>query len=120
MVRYMRRRAQKEELQNVTARAVQADDPALPEGAVDRVLIVDTWHHIGGREAYADKLAAGLAPEGAVYVVDFTEDSPSGPPAEHRVRPETVKAELEAGGLEARVLQEDLPRQYVVVGEKAR
>ena len=38
----------------------------LPAGAVDRVLVVDTWHHIAGREAYAAKLRAALAPGGAV------------------------------------------------------
>src|SRR5262249_28911877 len=45
MVRYMKERAGREGLPNVEARQVSPSDPALPPGSVDRVLIVDTWHH---------------------------------------------------------------------------
>jgi hypothetical protein len=46
MVRYMSERAQREHLANVTARVVPLDDPQLRAASADRVLIVDTWHHI--------------------------------------------------------------------------
>lgn len=119
MVRYMRERIERETIPGATAREVPPDDPRLEPGSMDAVLIVDTWHHISDRKAYAKKLAAGLAPGGAVYVVDFTLDSPSGPPKHHRVSPELVSEELAAGGLSTEVLTETLPRQFVVVGRKA-
>ncbi len=119
MVRYMTERAGREGLRNVRPATVPFDDPKLPAGAVHRVLIVDTWHHIPDRTEYARKLAQGLAPGGAVFVVDFTLESKEGPPREHRVPPEQVVAELCAGGLEARVVEETLPEQYVVVGRAA-
>ena len=74
----------------VEARVVALDDPGLPAGSIDRVLIVDTWHHIDGRAAYAAKLRGALAPGGAVFVVDFTLEAKHGPPARHRLRPEQV------------------------------
>lgn len=65
MVRYMVRRADTLNLGNVKARTVAVADPELSLGSVDRVLIVDTWHHIPDRVGYAKKLAQGLRPGGA-------------------------------------------------------
>lgn len=116
MVRFMTERAAKEKLGNVEARQVRTDDPGLAPASVDRILIVDTWHHIGAREAYVPRLAQALKPKGAVIVVDFTMDSRRGPPVQHRIAPEQVVKELTAAGLEASIASETLPDQYVVKG----
>lgn len=118
MVRYMRDRAARQGLRNVVASAVAGDDPKLPPAGVDRVLIVDTWHHLPDRAAYSAKLAAGLKPGGMIVVVDFTQDSRFGPPPGARVAPEEVVAELRAGGLDADVVTETLSEQYVVIGRR--
>jgi ubiquinone/menaquinone biosynthesis C-methylase UbiE len=117
MVRYTKQRADREVWTNVQAFVVRVDDPMLPQASVDRVLIVDTWHHIPAREAYAGKLRRGLRHGGKVVVVDFTLESKHGPAVHHRLAPEVVAHELEAGGLVAHVVQTPLPEQYVVVGE---
>lgn len=114
MVRYLRARARKHKLDNVNARAVAADDPQLPPASVDRVLIVDTWHHLGKRVDYARKLRAGLRPNGKLIIVDFTLDAKRGPPRKHRLAPETILKELEAAGFKAKILTESLPDQYVI------
>jgi ubiquinone/menaquinone biosynthesis C-methylase UbiE len=118
MVRYMRDRAARQGLTNVVARAVAGDDPGLPPAGVDRVLIVDTWHHLPDRAAYSAKLAAALKPGGLVVVVDFTPESQLGPPPAARVPAETTAAELRAGGLQAEIVAEPLPEQYVVVARR--
>lgn len=118
MVRYLRDRATRERLANVDARQVAPDDPGLPAASVDRVLIVDTWHHIANRTAYASRLVAALKPGGEVIVVDFRRDAHRGPPPEHRIAPEEVARELSAGGLAARVSDAALPEQYVVVATR--
>lgn len=118
MVRFMTERAASAKLANVTARQVAFDDPGLAAGSVDRVLIVDTWHHIAAREAYSKKLAAALKPGGFVAVVDFTLETEKGPPRQHRIPAEQVVAELVAGGLGARVIEEPLPDQFIVVGSR--
>lgn len=118
MVRYLTQRAAREQLANVRPAVVALDDPKLPEGGVDRVLVVDTWHHIADRERYAAKLRSGLRAGGKVFVVDFDVQAKHGPPPQHRLAPEQVVRELTAGGLDARVLPENLPEQYIVVGAR--
>jgi SAM-dependent methyltransferase len=120
MVRYMRERATRDGTPNVEPRVAQPDDPGLAPASVDRILIVDTWHHIDDRPAYARKLAAALKPGGFLLIVDFRMDSPTGPPPEHRVHPEQVAAELAEGGLGAAVLSPNLPRQVMIKGAPQR
>lgn len=119
MIEFVTQRAAQQRLSNVEPRQVAADDPGLAAGSVARVLIVDTWHHIDERGLYARKLAAALAPGGEVWIVDFTADSDIGPPAGYRVSPEQAVSELEAGGLQAEIVQgETLPKQYIVRGSR--
>jgi SAM-dependent methyltransferase len=117
MVRYMRERAAREKLANVKPTQVSPQDPGLPAASVDRILIVDTWHHIPNREPYTAKLRTALKPCGTIAVVDFTLESKRGPPKKHRIPPDRVAAELTATGLTTEVAKEDLPDQYVVLGK---
>jgi cyclopropane fatty-acyl-phospholipid synthase-like methyltransferase len=118
MVRYLGERAAREGTPNVEPRLGKADDPTLAAASVDRILVVDTWHHIGDRAAYAKKLAAALKPGGFVLIVDFTLESEKGPPKTHRLASDTIAADLTQGGLRASVIAEDLPDQYIVKGER--
>lgn len=117
MVRYMNERAAREKLTNIQAKVVPIDDPGLSPRSADRILIVDTWHHIPSRPGYAAKLKAALKPGGLVAVVDFTKEAPHGPPKEHRLTAEQVVAELREAGFDATVEEEPLPDQYIVVGK---
>jgi len=117
MVEYMKQRSRKAGLANVEPRLVAPDDPGLAPTSVDHILIVNTWHHIDDRAAYAGKLARALRPAGTVLIVDFTLESDQGPPKEHRLTPEQVVKELEGGGFRAEVVRgETLPKQYLVRG----
>lgn len=117
MVSFMKARFEREKLANVEPRQCAFDGTGLEPASVDRVLVVDTWHHVGGREAYAKHLASILRPGGTVTIVDFTLESDKGPPKEHRVEAAAAVRELEAGGLSARIVEESLPNQYIVVAE---
>jgi predicted methyltransferase len=116
MVDTMVVRIERDELPNVRPTVVSPDDPALVPRSVDRVLVVNTWHHISERVAYAEKLLAGLRPGGLLLIVDFTMESPVGPPPHKRLTHDTVLRELEAAGFVAKVVEESLPFQYAVVG----
>jgi ubiquinone/menaquinone biosynthesis C-methylase UbiE len=117
LVAHMKERAARERLPQMQATLTKADDPGLPEGAVDLVLVVDTWHHIDERVRYLAKVARGLKPGGRVAVVDFKKgDLPVGPPDPHKLAPEQVEDEFRRGGF-TRVRRdlELLPYQYVLV-----
>jgi ubiquinone/menaquinone biosynthesis C-methylase UbiE len=115
MVEHMQQRAQQEGLRNVESRLVAPNDPGLPIASVDRILIVNTWHHIDARIHYADKLARALRPSGELWIVDFTPESDLGPPPAHRVASAAVVEELAHAGLSAEVVEpESLPKQYLV------
>jgi ubiquinone/menaquinone biosynthesis C-methylase UbiE len=115
MVEHMKQRAQQAGLLNVESRLVAPDDPGLPAASVDRILIVNTWHHIDARTQYADKLARALKPNGELWIVDFTPESDLGPPPAQRITSGAVVEELARAGLQAEVVEpESLPKQYLV------
>ncbi|MBT8470072.1 MAG: methyltransferase domain-containing protein [Deltaproteobacteria bacterium] len=116
MVEAMQARIEREGLRNVEPGLIAADDPGLPPRSVDRILIVNTWHHISNRVAYAEKLLAALGPGGQLLIVDFTIESPHGPPPQMRLTDDTVQHELEAAGFEAELVEAPLPYQYLVAG----
>jgi ubiquinone/menaquinone biosynthesis C-methylase UbiE len=116
MVAYLRERAAKEGLHNVIAVQASADQANLPE-PVDLVLIVDTYHHIGDREAYFRKLGKSLKPGGRVAIIDFKPDSPEGPPKEFRFPPEKFKSEMAKAGYKLSAQHDFLPRQQLLVFE---
>ncbi|MCP3997360.1 MAG: methyltransferase domain-containing protein [bacterium] len=118
LVEFIKKRASEEGWTNVKPRRIPYDDPQLDAGSVDRLLIVNTWHHIEDRPAYAAKIRQALKSDGKVYVVDYTQDSPSGPPREERLEPEQIIDELTRGGLASALVEEALPRQFIVVGRR--
>jgi SAM-dependent methyltransferase len=118
MVRYINERAAREQLPNVLAMQSAANDPKLPADSFDRVLVVDVWHHISDRVAYAKGLAAALKPGGMIAIVDFTMEAKHGPPQKHRLLPEAIIGDLKAAGLSASISPTKLPDQYIVVGKK--
>jgi ubiquinone/menaquinone biosynthesis C-methylase UbiE len=118
MVRYLTERAQKEQLANVRAVLSGAADPKLEPASVDRILVVDVWHHIADRAHYAAGLATALRPGGQVAIVDFTQEANHGPPKQHRLLPEAIIADLRGAGLDAQLSPAKLPDQFIVIGTK--
>ncbi len=107
-------RARRENLQNVTPLLAEPSDPMLP-APVDLALLVDTYHHIGDRVAYFRRLKGHLKPAGTVAIIDFTADSPIGPPAAGRVAPDEVKKEMSRAGYALASEHKFLPNQYFLV-----
>ena len=117
MARYLGERARREGLGHLEAVLGEPGDAKLPE-AVDLVLVVNTYHHIGERVAYLRRLGEKLRPGGRVAIVDFREESPKGPPRAHKLSPEQVRGELEAAGYRLTQTHDFLPDQYFLVFQR--
>ncbi|HEX9182400.1 MAG TPA: methyltransferase [Burkholderiales bacterium] len=118
MVRFLGERARREKLSNLVAVAGEPDNPRLPQ-KVDLILLVDVYHHIEERERYFRALGASLRPGGRIAIIDFTLDSPQGPPRAARVAPEKVKTEMKAAGHALAAEHRFLPYQYFLVFQPA-
>jgi SAM-dependent methyltransferase len=55
---------------NVEVVLASEDDPKLPIGTIDAVLIVNTYHHIADRPRYFAKLRNNLRPGGRIAVIE--------------------------------------------------
>ena len=108
------KRIAREHLVNVEVVLAPPHDVGIAPGTADRILLVNVWHHLVDRKRYAARIVRALAPGGKVIVVDFKPGGRHG--AGHGIAPETVLAELTAGGIDGALVPEDLPDQYVVVG----
>lgn len=114
MVRFLRERAAREGLSNLRPLLVKPDEMSL-DAPVDLVLVVDTYHHVADRVGYFRRLAKQLRPGGRVAIIDFTKESPEGPPPEHRLTPAQVDAEMREAGFSPDARHDVLPRQYFLV-----
>jgi ubiquinone/menaquinone biosynthesis C-methylase UbiE len=119
MIESISRRVQREGLRNVKTITGTAGDPGLPEGRVDAVLIVDTYHEIEDphdRVSLLSHVARALSPNGRVGIVDYTKEGfGPGPDMDRRVDPEQVISEAAAVGLRLLKRETFLRYQYLLV-----
>jgi predicted methyltransferase len=96
------------------------DRLGLPDASVDAVVTLNVWHHIESRPAYAATVLQTVKPGGVFVIVDFLKEETEGfgPPMSMRLSAEEVLAELVAGGFEAEIVPETMPRHYVVRGRR--
>jgi ubiquinone/menaquinone biosynthesis C-methylase UbiE len=114
MIGAIQRRVQREGLRNVTTVMGTAVDPRIPEGAVDAVLIVDTYHEMEQPVMLLRNLARTLKPNGVVGIINFKKDGGGpGPAMDERVEPAKVIADAKAAGLELK-RRDDLRYQYLL------
>jgi ubiquinone/menaquinone biosynthesis C-methylase UbiE len=114
MVRYLDERARRSGLKNLIAVQGAVDDPTLP-APIDLALLVDVYHHIDARPAYFARLQPRLKPDGRIAVIDFTKDSPIGPPPEARLATAQVIDEMQRAGYRLAAQHTFLPNQYFLV-----
>lgn len=95
------------------------DDPRLPDGSIDLVLLVNTYHHIEDRPAYFRNLQADLAPGGRVAVIEPDEDLDGvlslALDEGHRSSAPVVKEEMKQAGYRLDADHEFLPVQIFSV-----
>ncbi len=116
MINAITRRVQKEGLTNVRAVRGQNNDPRLPAGSLDAILVVDAYHEIEDRVTMLANLARALRPQGRIGVVDFKLDGTGpGPSIEERVSPDVVVKDAAKAGLRLVHQEPFLQYQYFLI-----
>ena len=116
LVTHLCERAEREQTANVVPILTSKDQPRLPGGAVDVILLLDTYHHLDHRHAYLPRLARALRAAGRVAVVDWKAgDMPHGPPEDHKLPRQQVIDEMQAAGFRLTDEPDVLPSQYFLV-----
>jgi ubiquinone/menaquinone biosynthesis C-methylase UbiE len=115
------RRVAREGLTNVRRVLGTPEDPRLPAGSCDAVLLLDTYHELDDPDAMLRSIAKALKPQGRIGVVDFKRDGLGpGPAIEERVDPEQVVRDAEAAGLRLVRRETFLPYQFMLVFGRAQ
>ena len=116
MIEAIQRRVEREGLRNVRTVNGTSDDPRLPAGTVDAVLIVDAFHEMEAPVALLRNVARALKPQGRLGIIDYRQgEGGPGPAPDERVEPGVIVDAAQAAGL--RVLRQEsfLPFQYFLV-----
>jgi SAM-dependent methyltransferase len=94
-----------------------ADDPKLPAGQVDWILLVDVYHELENPVVMLEKMREALSPRGKVALVEYRVEDGTGDHirAEHRMSVLQVLSEWGAAGFELVELHELLPSQHLFV-----
>jgi ubiquinone/menaquinone biosynthesis C-methylase UbiE len=112
----LRQRLASRRVHNVTPVLGRADDPLLPAGHCDLVLMVNTYHHFASGPAFLRRAARALARGGRLASIDFAaRETPVGPPLEERVSRERFLHDARRAGLGLVAEHRFLPYQYFVV-----
>ena len=116
MIEATTRRVQREGLSNVRIVLGTPDDPRLPEGHLDAVLIVDTYHEMTQPVTLLRNVARALTAQGRLGIVDFNKDGGGpGPPTDERMDPEVIVRDASAAGLRLIRRESFLPFQFFLV-----
>jgi len=95
----------------------EPDDPKLPAGDLDWILLADVYHEIAEPEPVLEKMRAALAPEGRVALLEYRVEDGTGDhvKADHVMSVRQVLSEWRPAGFELVELHEFLPTQHMFV-----
>jgi ubiquinone/menaquinone biosynthesis C-methylase UbiE len=113
-------RAKKEKVTNVETIKGTDQDPKLPEGKVDLIIMVDVYHEFEFPYEMTEKLVAALKPGGRLVFVEFRTEDPKVliKPVHKMTERQVIKEMAEFPVLEHTKTVDTLPWQHVVVFTK--
>jgi precorrin-6B methylase 2 len=121
MLDIIRSKIARERLTNVDVVPGRADDPVLPAGAFDLILMVDVYHELASPQLFVRKLKEALKPDGRLVLIEFRLEDPRVPiREEHKMSVSQVRQELAADGFEIDRVIDVLPWQHIIVLRAAR
>jgi SAM-dependent methyltransferase len=116
MIALLEERVVDEKLANVVPVLGLVDDPKLPEGAIDLILLVDVYHEFSAPQAMLRGMRHALKPNGRLVLLEYRKEDPRVPILElHKMSVAQAKQEVEAEGFVLSRVDDRLPRQHILI-----
>ena len=116
MLDLLRKNMTQRKVANVTAVLGEVDDPKLPNGAMDLVLLVDVYHEFSEPQKMLRHIRDAMKADGRLVLVEYLAEDPAVPiRPEHKMTVEQVKAEVQPEGYRFDQVIETLPRQHIII-----
>jgi ubiquinone/menaquinone biosynthesis C-methylase UbiE len=111
---YLRERCQRAGINNVETILGEVEDPHFPEGALDMVIMVWTYHFLDQPITMLKKLLPTLKPGGTIVLVE--PDPIRGPGgSDHGISPERMRRDAEQAGFELVRIEDFLPEDLIFI-----
>ena len=119
MLTLLRQRLAKEHVTNVETVLGTIDDPRLPAGAIDLILLVDVYHEFSQPQLMLRHMREALKSGGRLVLLEYRKEDPSVPiKPDHKMSVAEAKLEVEAEGFKLTKVDPVLPRQHILIFTK--
>jgi ubiquinone/menaquinone biosynthesis C-methylase UbiE len=116
MLEMVGQRAKRLNLANVELVRSTPDDPRLPAGVVDLILMVDVYHELATPQRVLRAMKASLSARGRIAIVEFRKEDPAVPIREdHKMSVAQAVQEFGAEGYELDRRVDSLPWQHLLL-----
>lgn len=115
MLQLLNRRADEQQVRNITPVLGTLTDPRLPRGKIDLILLVDVYHEFSHPEEMLAAMRQALAPGGLCVLVEFRAEDPAVPiKPEHKMSKEQILKEWPPNGFKLVRQFDGLPWQHMM------
>lgn len=119
MLDLLQKNMQERKIHNVQTVLGGIDDPKLPAGAMDLVILVDVYHEFSEPQQMLRRMRESLKPDGRLVLLEYRAEDPKVPiRPEHKMTVEQAKSEVEPEGYRLDKVLETLPRQHILIFKK--
>jgi len=116
MLQLLQQNAAKAKLANVVPVLGTIDDPKLPAGALDLIIMVDVYHEFSEPQKMLQRMREALKPGGRLALWEYRAEDPNVPILPlHKMTKAQVKTEVELEGFKQQRVFDDLPWQHLIV-----
>ncbi|MBD2714803.1 class I SAM-dependent methyltransferase [Hymenobacter sp. BT646] len=121
MIQYLRDNKAQNKAPNVEPVLGTVQNPNLPAGGVDLVLIVDAYHEFDHPREMMRAIKEALRPGGRLALVEYRAEDVNVPIKRiHKMSEEQARKEVEAVGLEFVENRQTLPQQHLLIFRRAK
>jgi 2-polyprenyl-3-methyl-5-hydroxy-6-metoxy-1,4-benzoquinol methylase len=116
MLELLKKNMQERHISNVVPVLGELDDPKLPPGQMDLVLMVDVYHEFTQPQQMLRHIRDSLKPDGRMVLLEYRAEDPKVPIMPlHKMSVGQVKTEIEPEGFRLDKVIETLPRQHILI-----